>query len=97
MPLNHDLYPSEQIELRELTANKVIDSLGKVDADHDHAYMRSYVALIPATCTVDSVSRLDQAINDLTKLSSGTRRALLEAHQEDQRCLMIKTKMTIKE
>jgi aminopeptidase N len=58
--------------------------------------MRSYAAhLIPAACTPDSVQRLQAAVDQYTSLSTGTRRNLLNTHQEDARCVAIKKAMTV--
>jgi aminopeptidase N len=58
--------------------------------------MRAYGAsMIPAACTPASVARLQAAIVKLPDLSNGTKRSLLEAHQEDGRCVAIKKAMTV--
>jgi aminopeptidase N len=59
--------------------------------------MRDYAgAMIPATCTAQSVQRLADAAAANPNLSAGTRRALLVAHQEDQRCVAIRQALTVK-
>ena len=91
------LYTSDQNSLDEKTADQRINSLASIDAANDHTFMRSYGRyLIPANCTSQSVKRLQKAADTLTELSSGTKRSLLVALQSDERCLMIKNKMTIK-
>ncbi len=84
------LYPSEQNHLNEQTAQQRITSLSAVDESHGAVFMRSYVRLIPATCSKASVERLAQSVEQLTELSAGTMRSLKVKLQEDQRCLMIK-------
>ena len=89
------LYPSEQNILREQTATQLMLNLTQIDKANGPVFMRSYNNLIPATCNTISVARLNTAINDLTELSSGTKRSLLIKHQEDQRCLMIKNNIKL--
>ena len=89
------LYPAEQGALSEQTAAARLAKLAQIDKDAGPVYMRSYGgALIPATCTPASVKRLTQAADKYTNLSAGTRRALLDTLQEDQRCVNIKQAMT---
>jgi aminopeptidase N len=57
--------------------------------------MRAYgPSLIPAGCTDGDVKRLQAAAGAMHELSAGTRRALLDALQESQRCVAIKQAMT---
>ena len=91
------MYPSEQVALAEQTAKQRIQSLSAIDQAQGPVFMRSYAAdMIPASCTAASVERLANAIKHQKDLSVGTKRALLVAHQEDERCLLIKHKLTIK-
>lgn len=90
-----NLYPEEQGALSELSAQQRLAGLAQLDQAAGPVYMRAYASrLIPATCTPASVLRLQGAVNKLTSLSTGTRRALLIAHQEDARCVAIKKAMT---
>ena len=89
------LYPSEQNSFREQSATQLMLNLTEIDKANGPVFMRSYNHLIPATCSGVSVARLTTAINELTEVSSGTKRSLLIKHQEDQRCLMIKNNMTL--
>ncbi|WP_189378384.1 aminopeptidase N [Thalassotalea profundi] len=90
------MYPSEQTALNEVTADSRIASLAEVDKLHDHVFMRTYAGtMIPTSCTTKSVERLAKAIADNKELSTGTRRALLVAHQNNKRCLVIKDKISI--
>jgi aminopeptidase N len=90
-----NMYPAEQGALNEQTAAQRLATLGAVDKAAGPVYMRAYgAAQIPATCTAASVQRLDAAIAGLPDLSVGTRRFLLIAKQEDQRCVAIKKAMT---
>ncbi|MFC5510140.1 aminopeptidase N [Massilia jejuensis] len=89
------LYPAEQSVLAEATAAQRLAGLPAIDKAAGPVYMRSYAsALIPASCTPASVKRLTEAAAGMTDLSAGTRRALRDAQQEDQRCLRIKQAMT---
>jgi aminopeptidase N len=89
------LYPAEQNALAEQTAAARLAKLPAIDKAAGPVYMRSYAnSLIPASCTPASVKRLTQAAASMKDLSAGTRRALLDAQQEDQRCVTIKQAMT---
>jgi aminopeptidase N len=91
----HSLYPAEQKSLAERTAAHRLAQLPAIDKAAGPVYMRAYAgALIPAGCTPASVKRLSQAAATMKDLSAGTRRALLDAQQEDQRCVAIKQAMT---
>lgn len=88
------LYPSEQKHFNEQSASTRMASLEEMDKTKGPVFMRSYNQLIPTTCSDESVARLTQAVNELTKLSAGTKRSLLIKQQADKRCLMIKNAMT---
>ena len=90
------LYPAEQASLNEQTAAARLAKLGEIDKVAGPVYMRSFAAsMIPATCTPASVKRLESAVGQLKDLSAGTRRALLNTHEEDKRCVAIKQAMTV--
>ncbi len=84
------LYPSEQNNFNEQSAEQRIQSLSDIDEKNGPVFMRSYNQLIPTTCSEVSVARLNKAVAELTSLSSGTKRSLLIKQQEDKRCLMMK-------
>ena len=84
------LYPSEQNDFSEQSANQRINSLSEIDQKNGPVFMRSYGQLIPTTCSEASVARLNKAVTELTNLSTGVKRNLLIKQQEDKRCLMIK-------
>jgi aminopeptidase N len=89
------LYPAEQHDLGEATADARLAGLPQLDKVAGPVYMRAYgPALIPAGCTPASIRRLQAAADADKDLSTGTRRALLDALQEDQRCVTIKQAMT---
>ncbi|MDB5793462.1 MAG: aminopeptidase [Massilia sp.] len=89
------LYPAGQNVLAEATAAQRLARLPAIDKAAGPVYMRSYAyALIPTSCTPASVKRLTRAAATMKDLSAGTRRALLDAQQEDQRCVSIRQAMT---
>jgi aminopeptidase N len=91
----NSLYPAEQKALAEQTAARRLAQLPAIDKAAGPVYMRSYAySMIPASCTPASVKRLSAAAATMKDLSAGTRRALLDAQQEDQRCVSIKQAMT---
>ena len=89
------LYPAEQAALSEASAAARLASLPAMDKAAGPVFMRSFTELIPTNCTPASVKRLDAAATQYKDLSAGTRRALLGARQEDQRCLLIQKTMTL--
>ena len=91
------LYPAEQGALAEQSAAQRLAKLPELDKAAGPVYMRSYAgSMIPAACTPASVARLQAASTSMTALSAGSRRALLDTLQEDQRCVAIKQAMTAK-
>ncbi|MFL6675265.1 MAG: aminopeptidase N [Massilia sp.] len=92
--MNH-LYPAEQGALNEQSAAQRLAKLPVLDKTGGPVYMRAFAGnMIPATCTPASVQRLSSAAEKMKDLSAGTRRALLDRLQEDQRCVTIKQAMT---
>ncbi|MEH6436055.1 aminopeptidase N [Massilia sp. DD77] len=90
----HTIYPAEQAKLSEQTAAKRLASLPALDKAAGPVYMRSYAtSMIPASCTPQSVQRLQRAANSMKDLSAFTRRSLLDTLQEDQRCIAIRKAM----
>jgi len=91
------LYPSAQVALSEQSAAARLAQLPALDKSAGPVFMRAYSAtMIPATCTAHSVQRLADTAAANPGLSDGTRRALLVAHQEDQRCVAIRKALTVK-
>jgi len=85
-----NLYTSEQIDLVEQTADEILAKLPILDAEKGPIFMRTYTGnLLPATCNEASVKRLSKMIKDNPNLSNISMRALLVAHQEDERCVLI--------
>jgi aminopeptidase N len=88
------LYPAEQHGLGDQTAAARLARLPQLDKTAGPGYMRADgQSLIPAGCTPASAQRLQAAAADKT-LSAGTRRALLDAAENDQRCVTIRQAMT---
>jgi aminopeptidase N len=91
----NNLYPREQAALGEQSAEQRLARLPQLDKTAGPVYMRAFGAsMIPASCTPASVKRLAAAAGQMKELSAGTRRALLDAQQEDQRCVTIRQAMT---
>ena len=89
------LYPSEQRAFSEQTADARLAQLARLDKSAGPVYMRTYgAAMIPAGCTPQSVARLQAAADAGRDLSAGTRRALLDTLQEDQRCVTMRQALT---
>jgi len=89
------IYPAEQNALDEATAEARLARLPALDKAAGPVFMRTYATvMIPATCTPQSVARLQRAASSMKDLSAFTRRSLLDTVQEDQRCVAIKGKMT---
>lgn len=91
------LYPTEQKALAEQTAEKRLSMLPELDKNAGPVFMRAYgPSMIPASCSPASVKRLQAASGEMKALSAGTRRALQDTLEEDQRCVAIKQAMTAK-
>ena len=89
------MYPVEQRKLAEQTASERLARLPAIDKAAGPVFMRSYAGtMIPTGCTAQSVQRLQRAADTMKDLSAGTRRALLDTLQEDQRCVAIKKAIT---
>ncbi|ABV86150.1 aminopeptidase N [Shewanella pealeana] len=100
-----NLYPSEQKLLSAATAEQRLDTLAQMGKTHDPVFMRSYnKTLIPTECSYANASRLQRLIDSsaapqsatallATTLSEPSLRALKEAVQHEQKCLLIKSKM----
>jgi aminopeptidase N len=91
------LFPTGQAQLSEASAQQRLNTLAAVDKAAEPVYMRSYAwSMIPHSCTPESVARLAQALTQAGELSTGTKRALADIHERDQRCVAIKRAMTMK-
>ncbi|MCL1138682.1 aminopeptidase N [Shewanella pneumatophori] len=89
-----NLYPSEQKRLSAATAEQRLVTLAQLDSSKGPVFMRSYnSALIPTDCTYASISSLKQLLSAEPNLSPLTQRALKDAIQQEQTCLLIKTTM----
>jgi aminopeptidase N len=88
------LYPADQGGLAEATADARLARLPELDKSAGPVYMRAYAnTMIPTNCTPASVARLGKAAAHMTGLSALTRRSLLGALEEDQRCVAVKRAM----
>ncbi|MFB2799856.1 aminopeptidase N [Shewanella seohaensis] len=89
-----NLYPAEQKLLSAATAEERLANLADMDKKGP-VFMRSYSRnLIPTDCNYTSIAALDKVLDTQTGLSNLTRRTLLETRQTEQRCVLIKNKMT---
>jgi aminopeptidase N len=89
------MYPVEQRALAEQTASARLARLPEIDKAAGPVFMRTYAnTMIPASCSPESVQRLQRAADTMKDLSAGTRRSLLDTLQEDQHCVAIKKAMT---
>ncbi len=84
-----NLFPIDQYALSASLAPDILDSLPRVGADHEDAFLLSYGDLIPKLCRPDNVERLADAIERYRDLNPILLRALRVAHQEDARCVEI--------
>lgn len=89
------MFPAEQRALAEQSADQRLAQLPELDKTAGEVYMRAYSgSMIPAACTPASVKRLSDAVATMKALSAGTRRALVDTLEEDQRCVAVKNAMT---
>jgi aminopeptidase N len=92
----NNIYPTGQAALSEQSADARLAHLPLIDKAAGPVFMRSYAQnMIPVACTPQSVKRLADAAAKMKTLSAGTRRALQDARQEDQRCVAIKQALTV--
>jgi aminopeptidase N len=90
------MFPPEQVQLAEQSAAQRLAQLPAMDKTAGPVYMRAYAgSMIPASCTAASVKRLSDAAAKMTGLSAGTRRALLDTLESDERCVTIRNAMTV--
>jgi len=90
------LYPAEQVALSEQSAVQRLAQLPVLDKTAGPVFMRAYApSMIPTGCSATSVKRLSDAATTMTDLSAGTRRALVDKLEEDERCVAIKNALTI--
>jgi aminopeptidase N len=90
-----NMFPASQTALSEQSADQRLAQLPAMDKAAGPVYMRAYAGtMIPTACTTASVKRLSEAAGKMQDLSAGTRRALLDALEEDQRCVTIRNAMT---
>jgi aminopeptidase N len=90
-----NMFPAEQTALSEQSAQQRLSQLPAMDKTAGPVYMRAYAgSMIPTACTAASVQRLADAASKMQDLSAGTRRSLLDALEEDQRCVTIRNAMT---
>lgn len=91
-----NMFPSGQTDLSEQSAQQRLAQLPAMDKTAGPVYMRAYAAsMIPTACTAASVKRLADAASKLQDLSAGTRRSLLTALEDDERCVTIRNAMTV--
>jgi aminopeptidase N len=90
-----NMFPANQTALSEQSAAQRLAQLPSMDKSAGPVYMRAYAGtMIPTACTPASVERLANAAGKMQDLSAGTRRALQNALEEDQRCVTIRNAMT---
>jgi aminopeptidase N len=89
------MYPAEQGALAEQSAAQRLSQLPQLDKSAGPVYMRAYApSMIPMACTPASVQRLLDAVATMKDLSAGTHRALVNALEEDERCVTVRNAMT---
>jgi aminopeptidase N len=91
-----NLYPAAQAGINEQSATQRLALLPALDKNATPMFMLIFgTRMIPAGCTPLSVQRLADTAAQQKGLTAGTRRALLEAQQEDARCVAIRKAMTV--
>lgn len=88
------LFPAGQQALHETRADRILDALAAVNARGEDRYMNAILALVPATCTPESVARLTAARDNTTEMHPTIRRTVLVRLQEDERCLNLKARVS---
>lgn len=85
------LFPSNQVALREIYADRILTALPKLTQDQGDRFVSLYAGyLLPINCTEKSLQRMVDAIDQYSGLHPSLDDALRIAHQEDQRCVRMK-------
>ena len=82
------LFPSQQSAIHAELQARILDALPRLSAERDDYFLTSYTReLLRPICREESVDRLRNALASGEKLNATVTRFLLEAHEEDERCL----------
>ncbi|MBI4821624.1 MAG: aminopeptidase N [Deltaproteobacteria bacterium] len=83
------ILPARQEDLRELLSAELLALLRSASKD-DELESRMASMLVPATCSLESVRRLEPLISSLPAASASVRRELTIALDEDKRCARVR-------
>jgi len=89
--ITRNLYPNNQLPLMENVADKVIAAIPVLNESADEGFVDEFMVILPATCTPESVSRLDQLARTLNDYPALITRSVLVTLQEDRRCVSLKS------
>lgn len=85
------LFPVHQVELLDQYADRILTALPALVEQREDRFVSLYARyLLPATCSADSVQRLEDAIDKHSGLNPSLDKALKIARQENQRCVDMK-------
>ncbi len=85
------LFPSEQMALLEPERERILAAVPIMNAEAAPEFLDSVPsALVPATCTQESVDRLAQANTDFAAMQPLVVKAYLVHHQTDEACVRMK-------
>nr|WP_250885646.1 aminopeptidase N [Shewanella jiangmenensis] len=87
-----NLYQPEQGALARASTDDRLGMLLALDG-RGPVYSRAAAAIIPGNCTQDDIDSLTRYIDSDPKLSSGMKRAVLEARQLQERCVRIVSRL----
>ncbi|HJS56717.1 MAG TPA: aminopeptidase N [Vicinamibacteria bacterium] len=85
------LFPKHQVELQTALLPEVVDSLSEMAGRRDPYFLKSYAqSLLEASCRQEAVDAMSRTLPRV-EADPTLRRALLEARQEAETCLMLGT------
>mgnify|MGYP006188412863 CR=1 FL=1 len=89
-----ELFPANQLPLFDRYSGHILAALPQLASEKEERFIALFTRnLLPATCSTESVNALHSAISDYANLSPSLDKALLIAHQEDQRCVAMKRRV----
>jgi aminopeptidase N len=85
------LYPSEQAELAEASAQRILAAIPQLNSSASQEFLGEFTGyLSTATCSEASVARLAQANRDFAGMQPLVVKSFLIHQQDDQRCLRMR-------
>ena len=82
------LFPSQQTPIHAELHAAILEALPELSAERDHYFLSSYTReLLRPICSEDSIARLRDALQGGDELNATVTKFLLEADEEEERCV----------